>query len=844
MAEPARYHFAPASGIWAERFAERIARLAGASRSSTGVLLEWRGDLEGVVVASPGPSGSALIRAAADGVDGRLEPAPRLPGLEGSTGLRLGTFVGGLPVPPGTPREPPHPPGTGELLESPPPALGGSWAVQLHLRAAGPTSTLEGSLRLGVRGVPGGGDVLEAELVARLSERLHRGAVPAAYAGSPVYPWLRREWATGAMRRFRSRPPLRLTPPAIGQLARFAPGTLERGPVDPSRHTIVLGASGSGKTTLLARWGAEAVGAGRIVVAIDVHGDLGPALVALLPEEGRRRVVAVDAGECALPVPGVDVMGESGRSEAPRIVAALRRGSDDGGEVYWGFRLERIFDHFVRLVLEEGGNLRDLYDLLTDDARREAARLSTRDAAQARFLDDLRGILRRNPEFLWPAAARLSKVALVEDLARIVAPAGEGLAIDELLAQGRSMIFRLPLGALGPEGAQLAATLLLARIYFGRTSEGPGAGRPILLLVDEAQTVAPSLLAEILSDGRKFGIMAVVATQYPGRLDGRLRDAAAGAVSTHLVLRTPRAGAAAVAPWVGLPAGAAAEWLPQLSDGAHVGGLPHQERPLLRPPPPVGARPDDSAWAACVRSTAATFGGSTLGGPDLADAGGLLFVLRGRELARRPTDLTSLVGEGVGTPDELGHELRTLTRRGWLEERGPGAWGVTPAGRAYLGELAETGAIRESAEHRELLGAAFRLFARHGERLEIVRQGRFDTRLPDARWRAISPAERQEPPHRLEARLHARRTSWGWRAFGGRDVYVEAEVSGAQRRERILRDLSKARGAGAHCLFLVGDARRGRRIRAVLAERRVERSAVTIWILGPSVRAGGGGGAG
>jgi len=174
-------------------------------------------------------------------------------------------------------------------------------------------------------------------------------------------------------------------------------------------HTVVLGATGSGKTTFLAERAARAIAGGTAVLAIDLHGDLSPGIMARLTPAERTAVVAVDASE--RPVVGVAALRGGDDRAAAQLVAAVKRLSPDGEELYWGFRLERIFDSFVRLVQESGGTLVDLYRLLTDADRREAVRLSTRSAELARFLDDLAPIVRRNPEFLWGAASRRSTAA-------------------------------------------------------------------------------------------------------------------------------------------------------------------------------------------------------------------------------------------------------------------------------------------------------------------------------------------------------------------------------------------------------------------------------------------------
>jgi len=66
--------------------------------------------------------------------------------------------------------------------------------------------------------------------------------------------------------------------------------------------------------------------------------------------------------------------------------------SSEGGETFWGPRLERIFDTMVRAAQDEGGSLLDVHALLTDARRREPCRFSTRSPEVARFLEAAPGI--------------------------------------------------------------------------------------------------------------------------------------------------------------------------------------------------------------------------------------------------------------------------------------------------------------------------------------------------------------------------------------------------------------------------------------------------------------------
>ncbi len=617
----------------------------------------------------------------------------------------------------------------------------------------------------------------------------------------------------------------------------------------PDAHGVVFGASGAGKTTYLATLAARAIASGARLVVIDLHGDLAPAIVARLEPADRSRVIAIDLDDP--PGPGIASLGGPGAdadASAAHLVAALKRLSPDGQDVYWGFRLERLFDAFVRLAQESGGSLLDVYDLLTDPVRREAVRLATRREDLARFLDELAPIVRRQPEFLWSAAARLAKVVLVPALADLLAPRDGGIPVEPLVTAGRSLLVRIPFARLGPEAAGFAGSLVLCRCYLGLAAQRrPGGDEPpILVVLDEAHAFAPRLVAELLTESRKFGIRVLLATQFPDRLAPEVRAAAAGAPSEFVTFRLPPAIATTVGAWLGLPRDEAERWLPTLGIGEGVRRGPGSSlvRPLLVRAP----RPEDPivSWSAGIESTRAEFGiGLTPPERPLADEVSterLLLAVLAAEEERRPIDpgqvvVAALTMAGPELPPEsLGDRWGELLHRGLVTVTEAGCQ-LTEAGARRLGLTAPTGATRESAEHRALLLATFRLFARRGYRIEIVRQGRFDTTLPDAIFRQLARRPSMSPAD-LAAELDRIRGGWAWRFFGGRDVHVEVEVSGALRAERIRRGWVKARQRNAFALFVVGDAARARRVRGTLQRLALGPDRAQVWTVRIPARAG------
>ncbi|HUI38404.1 MAG TPA: type IV secretion system DNA-binding domain-containing protein [Thermoplasmata archaeon] len=861
----AAYRFRPRGPSWDHPFLRRFSEALAAHPRGSAALLERIGDDDPFLV--PGsPAVARAIFRAAGGLPGTLEtlrPVPAVPAFfRGSVVFGLvapakGPEIAssdpegaGRPAVPSAFRERPSEI-TGLLPEEPrarPPDGPVRVAFQHHWWSTG-GSELAVRLRFAAPAASPGRPGLPEEMAASLASAARSDLAPFELRVLPASARRRRAWARGTLSGLVEGRPFLLRPEIAGRLAR--PNRPDPAIGEPvlARHVVVLGASGSGKTSFLVQLARERIEAGRAIVVFDLHGDLGPSIVAGLSEAGRARVVAVDAARSETEIPGVPLFAGTTPSEREResahLVASFRHLSAEGAEVYWGHRLEQVFDVFVRLVEEEGGGFADLYELLTDPSRQDAARYTTRRHAAARFLEELPSLLRRNPEYLQSAIARVQKVALQPKLGRLFAPAAHPVPVARWLGEGGSIIWRVPSSEVGPLGSRFATTLLASRVYLGLASRRMGGpGLRVLLVLDEAQALAPSLLAEVLSEGRKFGVGAVVATQYAGRLAPDALGAAIGAAGTHVAFRVPRSGAAASGQWVGLHPTEAERLLPALPTGVALIDAPPPfaaRRLVTVPPMPDGAEP---AWTTTVLGTNARLGADRLdepvgdGGPG-ADERLLLAIVgleeRGVSPSREEIARSMLGGEGALPPSDLEVRLPMLVRRGWLEESDR-SFRLSMAGARRLGIGAPSGATRESEEHRALLIAAFRIFARHGERMEFVRQGRFDTRLPDGRV-ALFPSDLgRRAPGTIAREVDERRRSWAYRAFGGRDVHVEAEVSGAERPERVRRGLEKARDRRASVVFLVGDAHRARRVRATLASAGASPPEAQVWTLGAASR--------
>ncbi len=662
------------------------------------------------------------------------------------------------------------------------------------------------------------------------------------------------------------------------------------------RHVGVVGTTGSGKSQLLAHLAAEACSKHDIpFVLFDLHGDLGPAVLSRLPAELVPRVVVVDGTrELAKGVVGLDVLGwerspeGSGERQgsgparsggghglsdaeedllAGEFLSALRPAAT-GGEEFWGPRMERFLETAVRAVLESGGTLRDVAELLYHPIDRVPEVASgVHNPALAEALREWPTLLRRQPDLLASSQNRLLKVLLSPRVSALLACRSRPLVPERALAEGRSLLFHLPKGSLGEGSALFVANLLLARTFLGllRDRAHRAETRPnVLFVLDEAQGFSSRLLRTIVEEGRKFGAACVFATQSPGRMEELFGRTPVDAAGTLIALRLPPTDAERVASALaaGSPGsrggrGSNEGWGPELRrslstlppHAAWVRRDGGADAELLRLPGPADT--DEEVWERAGDRCASEVGSAPVdpaGEEEMEERSAtearairdVLLRAWKAELSERPLDLEGesadrTLFEPAPSRGELEMALTLCGRRGWLRSASlaDGAQGIelTYAGWCRMGYREDCGAPRESAQHRRLLREAFRHFAAMGYLLELPRQGDMSRPTPDALLRLRPPRPRggtTTPAQDLEE-LERLKQGPLWAYTGGRDLFVEAEVAGAKSPLRLRRSLQKARRARAFLLFLAGSPEDGARIETFLRKEEVGREEARVW---------------
>lgn len=315
-------------------------------------------------------------------------------------------------------------------------------------------------------------------------------------------------------------------------------------------HMAVIGPSGVGKSALLANAILSDIEAGHGGVVIDPKGDLIETILDRVPAAHAERVVALDAGDDARAVPGIDVLhGGDPDARADVLVRTLKSLVPE-----WGIRSETFGRLGLRTLSEvPGATLMDLGRLFADESYRRMA--------VARLSD---GFLRdswQNYEALSPAAkvdvvqapmARVMALLARPRVRAVVASPDPKIDVARLLAEKRFLLVSLAPGTLGEAATLIGAAVMYATwsAVEARVTLPPQRRHLLNIYIDETATVVnglPNNLELIAERARGLGASLTVAVQTLGRVPEPTRSAILGNLATLISFRAGAIEAATIA---------------------------------------------------------------------------------------------------------------------------------------------------------------------------------------------------------------------------------------------------------------------------------------------------------
>ncbi|MFZ3355720.1 MAG: hypothetical protein WA549_03045 [Thermoplasmata archaeon] len=316
-------------------------------------------------------------------------------------------------------------------------------------------------------------------------------------------------------------------------------------------HLAILGRTQSGKSTLALNLILQILvkRPEASVVVIEPTGTLVDGVVSRLPIEVASDTIEIDPAHAtysrddttmiSVPLSLIqppdraerDFSGQQRWSEALAgdLLVAIRSA---WGEESIGGRAELVLRALVQgLSLTPGSNLVDAYHILSSKPALQRFVKTTPPGPLRDFLEH--HLPRLNYDFTMSSLDKVGKIATNPLLRIALCQRSHPVSFDRLLGH-RLLLLNLSKPALGAEGANFLGAIYLTQLWASLQRTGRP-DRPVYLVLDEVHNYAVPTLADMFSEGAKFGLHVVAITQYLHRVPPRMRAALTGNVDAWLL---------------------------------------------------------------------------------------------------------------------------------------------------------------------------------------------------------------------------------------------------------------------------------------------------------------------
>ena len=309
-----------------------------------------------------------------------------------------------------------------------------------------------------------------------------------------------------------------------------------------SRHVHIIGETGSGKSTAMTQMAVDAAARGEGFLFLDPHGQTVDRIVAEMTPDARERTWLIRCGDLQNPVRlNPLAVGPQERDLViGDLVEAFQQLFDPRNEGIVGPRFQRIMRNVLASLSEVRGARASLLDVPRVLERQDMAKALfdqlTDPDLKAFWANDI--LTNRSSELqeviAW-VTSKFTSFAMNPALRGMLETGADSFDPVEAMRDRRIVLVDLAKGQVGITGARILGMLYLLR-YWGAALSGQ-AQSPSTLYIDEAGSFSSVPLAAILSEGRKFGLGAVMAHQYMRQLPVSLREAVDGSVATRFIFR-------------------------------------------------------------------------------------------------------------------------------------------------------------------------------------------------------------------------------------------------------------------------------------------------------------------
>lgn len=310
---------------------------------------------------------------------------------------------------------------------------------------------------------------------------------------------------------------------------------------DRLSHMYVIGKTGVGKSTLLETLAKQDLEAGRGFALLDPHGDLVARFAEFAAAEAPGRVAYLNAPDGACPF-GYNPLRKVREDRIPLAVSGFLETLKKLWPDAWGVRMEHVLRNTLYALLErDGSTLPDILRLYRDEAWRKQVARSIKNPTVRHFWQHefAQYHYRQRADAVAPIQNKVGALLADPTLYRILVNPKHDIRIRSLMDEGKVLLVNLSKGQLGEDSSHILGGLLVSTLGLAAFSraDDPPPRRPFFIYLDEFQSFTSLMLADMMSELRKYGAGLVLAHQYMNQLEPDIRHAVLGNAGTIMSFR-------------------------------------------------------------------------------------------------------------------------------------------------------------------------------------------------------------------------------------------------------------------------------------------------------------------
>ncbi len=323
------------------------------------------------------------------------------------------------------------------------------------------------------------------------------------------------------------------------------------------RQMFVVGQTGTGKSTLLLRMAVDDLHAGNGFAFFDPHGDAAQELIEYIPPHRMDDVIYLRPADLHQSF-GFNVLGNVREHEKDRVTQEVVSTFRYRWAESWGARMENIFKHTVRALLDipgrRGGATLGSVPMMLNrpDYRRWVLSECRSRAVQDFFRYEFdQWNARQVSEFVQPILNKVDQFLLSDVLRNVIGQTRSTIDLGRIMDNQQILILDLDKGSIGEDDANTIGSLLVTGFQLAamrRSSRAPSERTPFYAYLDEFHSFTTGSFASIMSESRKYGLGLVVAGQYIDQIEiDQVRSAIFGNCANICCFRVASADAQALA---------------------------------------------------------------------------------------------------------------------------------------------------------------------------------------------------------------------------------------------------------------------------------------------------------